>query len=98
MLPWLARSVGAAVKDCYLGRWHIHQTSLVQQVRNAGEIGKGALAGCQMIDGEHGVGFAAAKRSLELNDRVATVSGQPLRNLCQQQPHPFRDDRTLKEG
>ena len=44
--------------------------ALAQQIRRidwqetAGEIGKGALPGCQMIDGEHGMGLATTEGRL----------------------------------
>jgi hypothetical protein len=50
-----------------------------------------------MIDGEHGVGFASTKRSLQLNDRITAGSVQALCYLRKKAPHSFSDVGALVE-
>ncbi len=58
----------------------------------------GALARGQVIDRQHRVRLAAAEGGLELNDRLAALAVQPLRDLRQQQAHALGDEGALKEG
>ncbi|HEU0275062.1 MAG TPA: hypothetical protein VFQ83_11095 [Candidatus Udaeobacter sp.] len=50
-----------------------------------------------MIDGKHRVGFAAAERSLQLNDRIASAPGQAFDYGIEQQTHSFGDKCSLEK-
>src|SRR5262249_16926694 len=51
-----------------------------------------------MIDSQHGVGLAAAKCSLKLDDRLTALTGQSLSDLSEQQTHSFGDEGAVEEG
>ena len=51
-----------------------------------------------MIDRQHGVRFAAAEGSLELDDGLAASAIEPLGDLGQQEAHAFGDEGALEEG
>ena len=67
---------------------HIHQTGLIEQRRDAREVGQRAFARGQVIDGQHRVRLAAAEGGLELDDRLAALAVEPLRHLGEQLPMP----------
>jgi hypothetical protein len=50
-----------------------------------------------MVHGQHGVRLAATEGGLKLDDRLATISDQPLGDLRQQQSHPLCDKGTIIE-
>ena len=61
------------------------------------QVASGTLARGQVVHRQHGVRLAAAECRLELNNRIAAFTVQPLGHLRQQQSHPFRDVGALEE-
>ncbi|MFH1477408.1 MAG: hypothetical protein ABIH24_07965 [Verrucomicrobiota bacterium] len=59
-------------------------------------LGRG-LAAREVIDGQHGVGLTAAEGSLELDDGITALAGQPLDHGIQEQAHAFRDEGALEK-
>ena len=51
-----------------------------------------------MEDRQHGVRLATAERGLKLDHGLAPLAVQPLRDLRQQEPHPFCNESPLVKG
>jgi len=51
-----------------------------------------------MEDGEHRVGLPPPERSLKLDHGLAAFAVEALRDLRQEEPHPFGDERPLVES
>lgn len=66
---------------------HVHQARAINKRGNACEIGKRTFARGKVINGEHGVGLAAAKGGLKLYDRLPTLN-ETLGHLRQRWPCP----------
>ena len=98
VLPGLSGGVGVAVEDRDPRLRHVEQPGLVEQGRDAGEVAQGAAAGGEVVDGEQGVGLAAAEGGLQLDHRLAARAVQALRHLDEQQAHALGDEGALEEG
>ena len=97
VLPRLARRIGMAVEHRNASPRDVHQGGLVEQRGNAFQVGEGAVARGKVIDRHHAVRLAAAKGGLQLNDRLAAHTVQPLHHLNQQQTHALRNKGALKK-
>ena len=70
---------------------------LVKYGRHTGQLVGGDLSRRQMVDREHGVGLATTEGGLQLNDRVAPLPGETLRDGNQQQAHALGDEGAGEE-
>jgi hypothetical protein len=51
-----------------------------------------------MVDRQQSVGFAAAEGGLQLDDRLATLPIEALRDLREQHAHALSDEGALEKG
>ena len=89
--------MGSAVQYRHLRRGQVHESGPVQQGWDACEVVQGAVPCGQVVHGQHGVGLAAAKGCLELDDRVAALAGKTLRHGDQQMAHALGDVGPFKK-
>ena len=57
----------------------------------------GRRSGEQVIECQHRVGLAAAEVGLQLDDRIASLAGQPRYGLRQQPAQAFGEKRAAEE-
>ena len=74
-----------------------HQIGGIKQARNALHFAGSGLAIHQMIDSQQGMGLATTKGGLQLNNRVAALSGKALEHREHEQAHAFGNESALEK-
>ncbi len=86
-----------AVKDDDPGFWEVDDAGRIKDRGDSLQVSGRDVATGDMVDGEQGVGFSAAKRSLELDDGVTALPGDPLYHGIEEEAHSFGDVGALEE-
>ncbi len=73
--------MGGAIEHRNASLRHVHQPGPLDQFRNAGQFGEGTFSRRQMVNSKHRMRFAATECRLKLNNRLATLTGEPLCDL-----------------
>lgn len=97
MLHWLVGGGLNAIQYHQPRRRQLGNTGLVQNGPDTRHLTGCHLALGQVIDRQHGVGLAATKGRLQLNDRIAALARQPPNHRIQQQAHALGDKGALEE-